>query len=98
RGASGCQFDEPPGRRGGIDGPVVVVDQSSQPEPGRTPQVDVADGLVAEHPANDECRIELGKALTGLVDVEDVAQTALPESEPVLAAILVKLVGRHRKG
>src|ERR1700722_4252807 len=64
---------------GGENGSVIVVYEGSQSDSGRTSQIDIPDGLVTQHPSNKQRRIELREAPTGFIDLEYVAEAALPE-------------------
>src|SRR5262249_331772 len=72
-------------------------DERPQSNPRRAPEIDVTDGFVTEHPAKHQGRIELREPAAGLVDLEDVAEAALPELEPLRGAVFVKLLGLHRE-
>src|SRR5262245_24147694 len=92
-----AHFGKHPCFVGREDGTVVVINERPKSNSCWAPEIDVSDRFIAQHSSKHQACVELGEAATGLINVEDVMKTALPEAEPILGTVFMELLVLNRE-
>src|SRR5258708_1447817 len=80
---------------------VIIIHQRAKAGAGRTAQVYVTNRPVRKHPRENQRRIKLSKWSASPIDLQNPAQPALIEAQPLLRIIfreLLRLDGKAERG